>query len=80
MKICRIYIKPHGEKWCDLPLRPEQDLGVVFQVMRTEGALMMPSAFCIPSEQVHHMTLLEVVDPPQPLMPWTPQDDASKPN
>lgn len=80
MKLARIYIKPSGEKWCDLPLRNDQDLGIVFQVMRTEGALILPSSFCIPSEQVHHVVLLEVPDPAQPPPMWSPQDAPGKPN
>lgn len=80
MKLARIYIKPNGDKWVDLPLRPDQDLGIVFSVMRTEGALIMPSSFCIPTEQVHHLTLLEVPDPPQPPPLWVPQDTSGKPN
>lgn len=70
MKLARVYIKPNAEKWVDLPLRPDQDLGIVFAALRTEGALVLPSSFCIPQEQVHHMILLEVPDPPNPVPMW----------
>lgn len=80
MKLARIYIKPNGEKWFDLPLRNDQDLGIVFQVMRTEGVIILPSSFCIPSGQVHHMSLLEVPDLPQPTNVWTPPEKQGPPN
>lgn len=83
MKICRIYIKPNGEKWFDLPLRPDQDLGIVFSFMRSEGVIMMHSSFCVPAEQVHHMSLLESADPPADKTPpvlWPPGGLPDKPN
>lgn len=78
MKIARIYIKPAGDKWADLPLRDDQDLGIVFSVMRSTGALMLPSSFCIPTEQVHHIVLMETPEPAQPVPLWTPE--GQKPN
>lgn len=73
MRLCRIYIKPDAAKWFDLPLRPDQDLGVVFSAMRREGALVLPSSFAVPIEQVHHLELLDVLDPPNAPPVWTPE-------
>lgn len=83
MKIARIYIKPNGEKWFDLPLRADQDLAIVFSFMRSEGVIIFPSSFCIPAEQVHHMSLLQGADPPEgkePTVVWAPGSPSEKPN
>lgn len=84
MKLARIYIKPNGDKWFDLPLRQDQDLGIVFSFMRSEGVIILPSSFCIPAEQVHHMSLLESANhspDKEPEVVWPPSSKTpEKPN
>ena len=63
MKLARIFLNPDGGVWFDVPLRPDQDCQVVFQVMRGQGAIVHPDFIC-PSANVHHVQLVVMPDQP----------------
>lgn len=78
MKLGRVFIKPDGARWFDVPLRPEQTAQTLFSALRGEGAIVTPW-FVIPAEAVHYISILEAPDQPgQPIPEFVIPD--GKPN
>ena len=69
MKLCRIFLKPAGQSWCDMQLMDGQSAQTVFSAMRTEGAIVHP-VFFIPTESIHYVLVLEIGG--GGLASWTP--------
>jgi len=77
MKVARIFLKPDGAVWFDIPLRPEQDCQAVFAALRGAGAIVTPD-FIIPSDAVHHIQTIIQLEQPAVYMP--PPNPDGKPN
>lgn len=78
-KFARVFIRPYGDRWFNLPLRDDQDCTTVFASMRSEGAIIHPD-FIVPQEMVHYVCTIVLNDvqlvTAGTAMPWPGQ----KPN
>ena len=57
----RIFLKPAGEKWYDLPLAQNQTIQMWFAAVRTEG-VTIHDTFMVPWDSIHSVATWQIAD------------------
>jgi hypothetical protein len=59
MRVARIFLNPHGEKWVDFGLADQQTMPNLWNQISMEGGIFGGVA-AVPRETIHHLLVFEV--------------------
>ena len=73
-KTIRIFLKPYGAKWVDIPLPDDVGLAGIINIMKYEGCLWSDHVY-VPASEIHFIAVVGNAEVPRPNLVVFPGGD-----